>query len=68
MNWRELQNDGVTVMGGAVSGGLDSCTIARWLTDKGFTVVGFTVDLGQPDARRRNKQIWERRWLNDVGQ
>ena len=49
MNWRELQNDGVTVMGGAVSGGLDSCTVARWLTDKGFTVEGFTVDLGQPD-------------------
>lgn len=49
MNWRELKDNGIIVMGGAVSGGLDSCTVARWLTDKGFTVEGFTVDLGQPD-------------------
>lgn len=49
MNWRELQDSGVAVMAGAVSGGLDSCTVVRWLADKGFTVEGFTVDLGQPD-------------------
>ena len=33
----------------AGSGGLDSCTITRWLTDKGIRVVCFTADLGQPD-------------------
>lgn len=33
----------------AGSGGLDSCTITRWLTDMGVDVVCFTADLGQPD-------------------
>jgi argininosuccinate synthase len=33
----------------AGSGGLDSCTITRWLTDQGVKVVCFTADLGQPD-------------------
>ena len=33
----------------AGSGGLDSCTITRWLTDRGFRVVCLTADLGQPD-------------------
>jgi argininosuccinate synthase len=33
----------------AGSGGLDSCTITRWLTDLGVRVVCFTADLGQPD-------------------
>ncbi len=33
----------------AGSGGLDSCTITRWLTDKEVRVVCFTADLGQPD-------------------
>lgn len=33
----------------AGSGGLDSCTITRWLTDLGVNVVCFTADLGQPD-------------------
>ena len=33
----------------AGSGGLDSCTITRWLTDKGVNVICFTADLGQPD-------------------
>ncbi len=33
----------------AGSGGLDSCTITRWLTDRGVNVVCFTADLGQPD-------------------
>ena len=37
------------MVGGAVSGGLDSCTATRWLADKGFSVQCFTVDLGQPD-------------------
>ncbi len=33
----------------AASGGLDSCTVTRWLTDNGVKVVCFTVDLLQPD-------------------
>ena len=49
MNWRELKEKDVTVVGGAVSGGLDSCTVAHWLREKGFEVQAFTVDLGQPD-------------------
>ena len=49
MNWRELNERGVTDVGGAVSGGLDSCTVTHWLSGKGFSVHGFAVDLGQPD-------------------
>ena len=49
VNWRELKEKDVTVVGGAVSGGLDSCTVAHWLREKGFEVQAFTVDLGQPD-------------------
>ena len=49
MNWRELKQNGVTTLGGAVSGGLDSCTTTHWLTSKGFSVSCFTVDLAQPD-------------------
>ena len=48
MNWRELKEKNVT-LGGAVSGGLDSCTATHWLNAKGFSVHTFTVDLGQPD-------------------
>ncbi|MFO0822291.1 MAG: argininosuccinate synthase [Gemmataceae bacterium] len=33
----------------AASGGLDSCTITRWLTDHGVKVVCFTADIAQPD-------------------
>ncbi|MCC6952565.1 MAG: argininosuccinate synthase [Deltaproteobacteria bacterium] len=33
----------------AASGGLDSCTITRWLTDLGVKVVCATAHLGQPD-------------------
>ena len=49
MNWRELKDKGVTLGGGAASGGLDSCTATHWLRGKGFDVHCFTVDLGQPD-------------------
>ena len=49
MNWRELQDKNITLIGGAVSGGLDSCTATHWLTSKGFDVTAGTVDLGQPD-------------------
>jgi argininosuccinate synthase len=51
VNWRELKDNGQTVLGGAVSGGLDSCTAAHWLSSKGFDVRGYTVDLGQPDEK-----------------
>src|SRR3954464_13322083 len=33
----------------AASGGLDSCTITRWLTELGVRVVAFTADMAQPD-------------------
>ena len=36
-------------VGAAVSGGLDSCTITRWLVDNHVNVICFTADLGQPD-------------------
>ena len=49
VNWRELKDKNMTVVGGAVSGGLDSCTVAHWLRENGFEVQAFTVDLGQPD-------------------
>ena len=48
MNIHQLR--GQTV-GAAVSGGLDSCTITKWLVDNGVDVVCFTADLGQPDER-----------------
>ena len=49
MNWRELKDKKVKAVGGAVSGGLDSCAATHWLAGKGFEVHCFTVDLGQPD-------------------
>ncbi|HJZ93339.1 MAG TPA: argininosuccinate synthase, partial [Gemmataceae bacterium] len=33
----------------AASGGLDSCTITKWLTENGVAVVCFTADMAQPD-------------------
>lgn len=38
----------------AASGGLDSCTVTRWLTDHGVGVVAVTVDLAQPDEEDIN--------------
>ena len=35
----------------AASGGLDSCTTTRWLTDLGVKVVCCTADLAQPDEK-----------------
>ena len=49
MNLADLKGSGATVLGGAVSGGLDSCTVTHWLRENGFTTHSFTVDLGQPD-------------------
>ena len=34
MNYKQLKGQ---TIGAAVSGGLDSCTITRWLADKGVT-------------------------------
>ena len=48
------QLKGKTV-GAAVSGGLDSCTITRWLVDNGVNVVCFTADLGQPDEKNMDE-------------
>jgi len=59
--WNELINRGIKDLGGAVSGGLDSCTVTHWLSSKGFSVHCFTVDLGQPDESHlesvRNRMI-----------
>lgn len=33
----------------AASGGLDSCTVTKWLTENGVNVVAFTADIGQTD-------------------
>lgn len=49
MNWNDLKKNNVASIGGAVSGGLDSCTATHWLSSKGFSVHCATVDLGQPD-------------------
>ncbi len=49
MNWRDLKDKRLTVLGGAVSGGLDSSVATHWLNGKGFSVFAATVDLGQPD-------------------
>jgi argininosuccinate synthase len=46
MNARSLSGQTIAFAG---SGGLDSCTITRWLTDLGIRVVVFTLNLGQPD-------------------
>lgn len=49
MNWKQLYEGGSSIFGGAVSGGLDSCTVTHWLNENGVQVHCFTVDLGQPD-------------------
>ena len=33
----------------AASGGLDSCTVTKWLSENGVTVVCFCADMAQPD-------------------
>ena len=49
MNWKEVSTDRSAIFGGAVSGGLDSCTVTHWLSANGVKVHCYTVDLGQPD-------------------
>jgi argininosuccinate synthase len=48
MNVHELK--GKTILFSA-SGGLDSCTATRWLTEHGVKVVVGTADLAQPDEK-----------------
>ena len=52
MNWKELSQNQDYVFAGAVSGGLDSCTVAYWLASNNVSVHCFTVDLGQPDEKQ----------------
>ncbi len=46
MRYQELIGKDI---GGAISGGLDSCTVTAWLREKGARPHCFVVDLGQPD-------------------
>jgi argininosuccinate synthase len=46
MNVNDLKGKTVAF---AASGGLDSCTITRWLTEQGVRVACFTADMAQPD-------------------
>ena len=48
-SWKDLKEDGIQTLAGAVSGGLDSCTVTHWLRSKEFSIHCFVVDLGQPD-------------------
>lgn len=52
MGIKDLKNK---IVAAAVSGGLDSCTLTRWLTDNGVKVVCFIVDLAQPDEPNFNE-------------
>ena len=46
MKASELKGQTIAFAG---SGGLDSCTITRWLANQGARVVSMTINLGQPD-------------------
>lgn len=48
MNVHDLKGKTVAL---AASGGLDSCTVTRWLSDHGVKVVCCTADLAQPDEK-----------------
>src|SRR5262249_51642041 len=53
-NYRESHHMNASQLKGrtiafAASGGLDSCTITKWLTELGAKVACFTADLAQPD-------------------
>ena len=54
MNYKDLLKEQNTNLVGAVSGGLDSCTITHWLAEKDFKLKCVTVDLGQPDEENIN--------------
>ena len=44
-------------IGAAVSGGLDSCIITRWMTDHGVHVVCFSIE-GKQHLIETGKQIY----------
>ena len=46
MTIKELRGKRVAL---ASSGGLDSCTVTKWMVDRGVDVVSLTADIGQPD-------------------
>ena len=54
MNYKDLLKAKNINLVGAVSGGLDSCTITHWLAEKSFKLKCVTVDLGQPDEENIN--------------
>ncbi len=49
MNVSDLKGKTIAFL---ASGGLDSCTVTRWLTDHGVKVVCVTADLAQPDEKK----------------
>lgn len=51
MNANDLQGKTIAF---AASGGLDSCTITKWLTELGVNVVCMTADMAQPDEENIN--------------
>jgi argininosuccinate synthase len=48
MNVRQLKGKTIAF---AASGGLDSCTVTRWLKENGVRVIAMTADLGQPEEK-----------------
>ena len=58
MNVNDLKGKTIAL---ASSGGLDSCTVARWLTDQDVKVLSITGDIGQPDEE--NIEQIQRRML-----
>lgn len=52
MNIQDIKGKTVAFAG---SGGLDSCTIVRWLTDNDVNVVCMTADFGQPDINDKEE-------------
>ena len=46
MTVKELRGKTIAL---AASGGLDSCTVTKWLAERGVDVVSVTADIGQPD-------------------
>ena len=48
MNVNEFKGKTIAL---AASGGLDSCTVTRWLTDNDVKVLSITADIGQPDEK-----------------
>ena len=52
MNWRELKQNGVTTLGGAVSGGLDSCTATQLAEEQGLSPSAASPSTSHSRTRR----------------